>query len=259
MYRDICILAVLSGLEIDKAKRNFGVDGLSILTGLTRKYASSIGARPLFFKTIDQNQAFYNKKQQEKKKREKKREGSDESSPYRFYRTAMDFIGAAVNELCKYARGKEKFLDCTPISALFAPDPSPTPRAAYDRCNKVLGIMEEYRRENDRLRSLLRTSPPEERDVLYEDVQRLQEQYTEEITAGIKDVATLRLLLKRLEEMERRETKEIDAEWLFYAALLRPEDPYLDALFLRSETELPLVMESPTGEIQLFSFRFDKV
>lgn len=50
LYRDICILAVLSGMEIDKAKRNYDVPTASILKSLSAKY--SIRTLPEFFKFL---------------------------------------------------------------------------------------------------------------------------------------------------------------------------------------------------------------
>ena len=50
LYKDICVLAVLSGMEIDKAKRNYDVATASVLARLKSKY--SIEKRPEFFKFI---------------------------------------------------------------------------------------------------------------------------------------------------------------------------------------------------------------
>jgi hypothetical protein len=52
IYRDICILAVLSGIEIDKAKRAYStVDVDAELLALSHRYDLP---RPQFFKTLDQ-------------------------------------------------------------------------------------------------------------------------------------------------------------------------------------------------------------
>jgi hypothetical protein len=50
LYRDICMLAVLSGMEIDKAKRNFDVAAESALRTMRAKYG--IEKLPEFFKFI---------------------------------------------------------------------------------------------------------------------------------------------------------------------------------------------------------------
>jgi len=50
LYRDICILAVLSGMEIDKAKRNYDVATSSVLKRLKAKY--KMDAYPEIFKFI---------------------------------------------------------------------------------------------------------------------------------------------------------------------------------------------------------------
>ena len=50
LYKDICILAVLSGMEIDKAKRNYDVETASVLARMKAKY--KIEKLPEFFKFI---------------------------------------------------------------------------------------------------------------------------------------------------------------------------------------------------------------
>lgn len=50
LYRDICILAVLSGMEIDKAKRNYDVATVSVLSRI--KLRNKIEKTPEFFKFI---------------------------------------------------------------------------------------------------------------------------------------------------------------------------------------------------------------
>ena len=50
LYRNICILAVLSGMEIDKAKRNYDVETVSVLQSMRSRYTFS--KTPEFFKFI---------------------------------------------------------------------------------------------------------------------------------------------------------------------------------------------------------------
>jgi len=50
LYRDICLLAVLSGMEIDKAKRNYDVDADEVLTSLKSRYR--ISKIPRFFNFV---------------------------------------------------------------------------------------------------------------------------------------------------------------------------------------------------------------
>lgn len=76
IYNDVCKLAVLSGLEIDKAKRSY--DNVNVgkeLSALRKKYNRPA---PMFFKEIDER---------------------DKENEYEFYDTAMDYIYQAVKNL----------------------------------------------------------------------------------------------------------------------------------------------------------------
>ena len=76
IYNDVCKLAVLSGLEIDKAKRAY--DNVNVgkeLSALRKKYNRPA---PIFFKEIDEK---------------------GKENEYAFYDTAMDYIYQAVKKL----------------------------------------------------------------------------------------------------------------------------------------------------------------
>lgn len=81
LYKDICTLSVLSGIEIDKAKKVFNIDSAEVLDKIRRKY--SYFKFPRFFSYIDQL------KGTKKKKIESKRlkDGS-----YMKYNCSMDLL-----------------------------------------------------------------------------------------------------------------------------------------------------------------------
>lgn len=84
IYNDVCKLAVLSGLEIDKAKRSY--DNVNVgkeLSALRKKYNRPA---PMFFKEIDER---------------------DKENEYEFYDTAMDYIYQAVKKF-NFQKGKKK-------------------------------------------------------------------------------------------------------------------------------------------------------
>lgn len=92
LYKDVCKLAVLSGLEIDKAKRAY--DNVNVgkeLSALRKKYNCPA---PVFFKEIDD---------------------SKKENEYRFYNTTMDFIYQAVRKF-NFLNGKRKRVKYMSIS-----------------------------------------------------------------------------------------------------------------------------------------------
>ena len=95
IYSDICKLAVLSGLEIDKAKRTFEDIRVSKeLTALRKKYARP---SPQFFTEIDERK----------------------TKQYAFYPTAMDYLYARVKKL-HFRKGREQYEVYRPISSNLA-------------------------------------------------------------------------------------------------------------------------------------------
>ncbi len=74
LYRDICILAVLSGMEIDKAKRNYDVDAQAVLDHLKGRY--KMEKMPKFFNFI-----------MEKKKTAEQKMSYDTTMDYLFSQT----------------------------------------------------------------------------------------------------------------------------------------------------------------------------
>ena len=63
LYNDICKLAVLSGLEIDKAKRDYGISAEDQLDWIKKKYTLKTLPRPAFMKLVKKESG--NKKGQE--------------------------------------------------------------------------------------------------------------------------------------------------------------------------------------------------
>ena len=94
VYQDICKLAILSGIEIDKAKRKYKADVAKELDLLSKKYKNNTesACKPRFFETIDQ---------------ENQRTDRKKNDCYRDYNTAMDFVWNEVDNI-SFVRGKEK-------------------------------------------------------------------------------------------------------------------------------------------------------
>ncbi len=89
LYLDTCTLAVLSGMEIDKAKRNYNISTASVLTGIANKYYEEIKLYPEFFNFI-----------------------TDKGKPAEqrmYYDTTMDYLcGKTLEFTSKLAKHKDK-------------------------------------------------------------------------------------------------------------------------------------------------------
>lgn len=145
VYEDICKLAVLSGLEIDKAKRSF--EDISVgkeLSALRRKYKRPA---PQFFAEIDESRG----------------------KQYAFYHTAMDYLYALVKKV-HFRKGREQYGDYRPISSSLAYDIGSGNATEYRHKDKIVEIIDESKARINRLYQTIRTADEQEREVLYEQI-----------------------------------------------------------------------------------------
>lgn len=142
VYEDICKLAVLSGLEIDKAKRSF--ENISVnkeLTMLRKKYQRP---SPNFFAEIDESR----------------------SKQHAFYHTAIDDLYALLNKV-HFRKGREQYGDYCPISPSLAYNMASGNATEYRHKDKIVEIIDESKAAINRLYLLIRRADEQEREVLY--------------------------------------------------------------------------------------------
>lgn len=107
LYYDIVTLDIMSGIEIDKAKKEFTVDNSAELRHLEEKYYEDLHEQdqkvmPYFFSHIDRLKGYYNK----------------ETKLYRRHKTSMDYLQKRVNSF--RVRSKIKYEDL-PFSYILDP------------------------------------------------------------------------------------------------------------------------------------------
>lgn len=85
LYKDICKLSVLSGIEIDRAKKEFEIDTSYELTSLRLKYnikENNMTVKPMFFKRITLNNGYK----------------LNDNICYKYFDTSMDYIQKVINK-----------------------------------------------------------------------------------------------------------------------------------------------------------------
>lgn len=138
IYRDVCILNVMSGIEIDKAKKEFSINNAKELRRLRDKYKiqddSGRAIKPNFFKAKDMGKGYYD--------RQKKN--------YKKHLTTMDHLQTCVNSYRSRREcvGEEKkFL---PFSELIRGDIDPG-RRQYAKVTRVINAVSEMSEEIKRV------------------------------------------------------------------------------------------------------------
>ena len=226
VYEDICKLAVLSGLEIDKAKRTFeNVRVGKELSALRKKYPNP---SPQFFAEIDERK----------------------TKQYAFYHTAMDYLYAQVKKL-HFRKGREQYEVYRPISSNLAYDISSGNATEYRHKDKIVQIIDESKAAVNRLYQSIRTADEHEREVLYAQIADIKAERDKQISKWLMNENVLILVLRHYE-------KNSAADWRIYAALIN--HPIFSELLweLYDGTALQVV-EDENGEYTLYGRKFTKI
>lgn len=225
VYEDICKLAVLSGLEIDKAKRSF--ENISVskeLTMLRKKYQRP---SPNFFAEIDESR----------------------SKQHAFYHTAMDDLYALVNKL-HFRKGREQYGDYSPISSSLAYDIGSGNATEYRHKDKIVQIIDESKAAINRLYLSIRTADEQEREVLYAQIADIKAERDKQVAKWMTNENVLILVLRHYE-------KNSAADWRIYAAFIN-HPIFSELLWELYDGTAKEVMEDENGEYSLYGRKFAK-
>lgn len=226
IYEDVCKLAVLSGLEIDKAKRAY--DNVNVgteLNALRKKYNEPA---PIFFREIDENV---------------------KDKQYAFYDTAMDYIYKLISKV-KFRKGREQFNLYLPISLSLDYFITSGNATEYRHKDKIVEIIDEYKAKINRLYMALRTATEKERDVIYDRISDEKAERNKKVSKWLTNENVLILVLRHYE-------KNSASDWRIYAALINR--PIFSELISETYDRFILkVAEDPNGEFSLYGQKFAK-
>lgn len=226
VYEDVCKLAVLSGLEIDKAKRSF--DKVSVgkeLVALRKKYDSPA---PKFFAKIDE------------KVKDKQ---------YVFYDTAMDCIYKLASEI-RFRKGREQDSLLRPISSILAYDIASGNATEYRHKDKIVAIIDEYKAKINRLYMELRSADEQEREVIYDRIADGKTERDKKVAKWLTNENVLILVIRHYE-------KNSASDWRIYAALIN-HPIFSELLFDLYDRFAIKVVEDPDGGGSLYGRKFAK-
>ena len=225
VYEDICKLAVLSGLEIDKAKRSF--EDISVgkeLSALRRKYKRPA---PQFFAEIDESRG----------------------KQYAFYHTAMDYLYALVKKV-HFRKGREQYGDYRPISSSLAYDIGSGNATEYRHKDKIVEIIDESKARINRLYQTIRTADEQEREVLYEQIADIKAERDKQVSKWLTNENVLILVLRHYE-------KNSAADWRIYAAFIN-HPIFSELLWELYDGTAEQVTEDENGGYTLYGRKFAK-
>ena len=223
IYKDVCKLAVLSGLEIDKAKRAY--DNVNVgkeLSALRKKYNRPA---PIFFKEIDEK---------------------GKENEYAFYDTAMDYIYQAVKKF-NFVKGKRKRVNYMPISWVVGENTTPDNATDYRHRDKIIDICEEYRTRIDRLYMELRIADEQEREVIYDRIAEEKAERDRQVSKWLTNENVLILVLRHYE-------KNSPSDWRIYAPIVNT--PHFKNFSRYTALPIGCVEEKEDGEFTVYGKKF---
>ena len=225
IYGDVCKLAVLSGLEIDKAKRAYDiVNAGKELIALRKKYDKP---SPVFFQKIDE---------------------SNKEKQYIFYDTAMDYVYAIASKI-HFRKGREQFCLYRPISEQLAYNLASGNATEYRHKDKIVGIIDDVKAKTNRLYMELRTADEQEREVIYAQISDIKTERDKLVNKWLTNENVLMLVLRHYE-------KNSSSDWRIYAALIN--HPVFSDLLFELYDRFPKIEENESGKYLLYGRKFAK-
>ena len=225
IYGDVCKLAVLSGLEIDKAKRACDIVNLGKeLIALRKKYDKQ---SPVFFQEIDE---------------------SSKEKQYIFYDTAMDYVYAKASKI-HFRKGREQFCLYRPISEQLAYNLASGNATEYRHKDKIVEIIDDAKAKTNRLYMELRTADEQEREVIYAQISDIKTERDKLVNKWLTNENVLMLVLRHYE-------RNSPSDWRIYAALIN--HPIFSDLLFELYDRFPKIVESESGKYLLYGRKFAK-
>lgn len=225
IYGDVCKLAVLSGLEIDKAKRAYDIVNVGKeLIALRKKYDKP---SPVFFQEIDE---------------------SSKEKQYIFYDTAMDYVYAIASKI-HFRKGREQVCLYRPISEQLAYNLASGNATEYRHKDKIVEIIDDAKAKTNRLYMELRPADEQEREVIYAQISDIKTERDKLVNKWLTNENVLMLVLRHYE-------KNNPSDWRIYAALIN--HPVFSDLLFELYDRFPKIEESESGKYLLYGRKFAK-
>lgn len=242
LYMDICKLAVLSGIEIDKAKREFTIDTKAEMAALRRKYQKKKGdktIKPFFFKTITKENGYE----------------LSENIAYTKFETSMDFVQTKVNGYsCRRGARRESF---SPLYEVITRPANDGISSNYTYRDRAVEAIVELRRQLTRLNlmdaTLKAAGDNEARATVLDTKRQSIADFYKLFDASVKSPYIIYLVLKKVDDMQYSVKTET------MKALCKTKLEMLRAMIMGSATKVQTLERNADGSVSLYGLRFSMI
>lgn len=240
LYYDTCQLDIMSGIEIDKAKKEFPeVDGIGIneleLKRMREKYLlrddDERKILPYFFKFIEQDKGYYNSKKKY----------------YKHHNTTMDYLEEIIN--C-YIAPKVHTETLQMLDILDFKEFKPS-MVKYEQIEKIKIIISGFRDESVQI---WKAGEHISKSSKYLHHMELLEEVINEINSIKLNMHTMFWLLKNIDSNE--DLKKIKTTYM--CALFNAANENFYTLIKNSQSPIPMLYEYEEGNIELHGLKFTK-
>lgn len=243
LYCDICKLSALSGIEIDRSKKEFVIDTGREIQCLKEKYkvlSDGKYVKPIFFKRITLNNGY-------------KLPGN---TKYRSYMTAMDYVQKIVGKYARNYNRREKQSFEPLISIIKPPNVDMNYLRQgyyYGQKNRIIEIIRNGHREIKAIYARYNDPSNPDTKYLYKEIERTRQEYVEYIEKITCSDGAMYLLL---EAISKEENKDI-SRFMFNMLFGTPNKQFFKMIIESKETLCELA-EWENGNIPLYDYLYYK-
>ena len=241
LYEDICKLAVLSNVEIDRAKKEFVINSATEIDILKRKYKITDDERtvkPWFFKMITMENGFK----------------LCDNIKYRYFNTSMDHLQRILGKF-KFREGRAFKRTVIPFMDIVTePKKETTTKFYYEQRDRIISAIRNAQSERRRIYTGYDLMRPDEKEAARAQAWTVKQDCIEEIASMRMSPRSMYLVLKSIDS---RDYSDI-ARFVFEILFGRPDEMFFQ-MIKDSREDVKTLVESPDGDIEFYGFRFKKV
>lgn len=241
LYLDICKLAVLSNVEIDRAKKEFVINSATEIGILKKKYKITDDERtvkPMFFKTITLENGY----------------SLSDNVRYKYFDTPMDYLQKIISRF-NFREGRDQKRPIVPFMSMVK-EPANNVRQGYyyAQKDKIISTIRAAKEERRKLFADYETMSREEKEFVWKQAGEIKQCCIDEIDKMSSCPSTMYIVLKELDNPEYRDVSKFVFEVLFG----KPDEAFF-TMIQDSKEDVYTLVDDEQGDLSYYGFRFSKI
>ncbi len=238
LYQDICKLDVLSGVEIDKAKKEFAVDSGKEIDFLKHKYhleEDGKTLKPMFFKMITTENGYE----------------IPPDTMYRYFETPMDYLQKIISS-ANYRQARLTNKDLIPFMDIIR---KPVQKSgSYNIiCEKIIEMIRAYKTQITEAYIGYDTKDKVGRQLAREAATQVKRQCKAAVSSMSSHEYLMYLVLREMEKKENHPIRNLMFEIMFG----KPDETFMK-MIQESKEDIYILEESADGDEKYYGFTFKR-